>query len=72
MLTMPGPFDELEKEAETLEKRSKEEFTNKNFISAISLLEEAKEISTCYDQGWVRSPRSPQNMGQHENLALGT
>ncbi len=41
---MPGPFDELEKEAETLENRSKEEFNKKNFVSAISLLEEAKEM----------------------------
>ncbi len=41
---MPGPFDELEKEAEFLEKRSKEEFNQKNFTSTISLLEEAKEI----------------------------
>ncbi|MFX1420505.1 MAG: hypothetical protein ACFE9N_16505 [Promethearchaeota archaeon] len=41
---MPGPFDELEKEAESLENRSKEEFNKKNFVSAISLLEEAKEL----------------------------
>ena len=41
---MPGPFDELEKEAENLEKQSKEEFTKKNFVLAITLLEEAKEI----------------------------
>ena len=41
---MPGPYDELEKEAENLERQSKEEFKNKNFISAISLLEEAQEI----------------------------
>jgi len=41
---MPGPFDELEKEAENLEKQSKEEFTQKNYVLAISLLEEAKEI----------------------------
>jgi len=41
---MPGPFDELEKEAERLETQSKEEFRKKNFIMAISLLEEAKEI----------------------------
>jgi hypothetical protein len=41
---MPGPFDELEKEAETLENRSKEEFNKKNFVAAISLLEESKEI----------------------------
>lgn len=41
---MPGPFDELEKEAERLENQSKEEFNKKNFIIAISVLEEAKEI----------------------------
>ena len=41
---MPGPFDELEKEAESLETQSKEEFNRKNFIKAISLLVEAKEI----------------------------
>ena len=41
---MPGPFDELEKEAENLEKQSKEEFNKKNFVLAISKLEEAKEI----------------------------
>ena len=41
---MPGPFDELEKEAENLEKQSKEEFTQKNYVLAISLLEETKEI----------------------------
>ena len=41
---MPGPYDELEKEAENLERQSKEEFNKKNFILAISLLEEAKEI----------------------------
>jgi tetratricopeptide (TPR) repeat protein len=41
---MSGPFDELEKEAETLENRSKEEFIKKNFVAAISLLEEAKKI----------------------------
>lgn len=41
---MPGPFDEQEKEAENLEKQSKEEFTQKNYVLAISLLEEAKEI----------------------------
>jgi len=41
---MPGPFDELEKEAENLEKQSKEEFTKKNFVLAITLLEETKEI----------------------------
>jgi len=41
---MPGPFDELEKKAEELEKNSKEEFNNKKFTLAITLLEEAKEI----------------------------
>ncbi len=41
---MPGPFDELEKEAETLENRSKEEFNKKNFVAAISFLEEAVDI----------------------------
>ena len=41
---MPGPYDELEKEAENLERQSKEEFNKKGFILAISLLEEAKEI----------------------------
>ncbi len=41
---MPGPFDELEKEAERLEYQSKEEFNRKNFMVAISLLEEAKGI----------------------------
>ena len=41
---MPGPYDELEKEAESLEKQSKVEFNRKNFILAITLLEEAKEI----------------------------
>lgn len=41
---MPGPFDELEKSAETLEKQSKEEFNKKSFVLAITLLEEAKEI----------------------------
>ena len=41
---MPGPFDELEKEAENLEKQSKEEFTQKNYVLAITLLEEANEI----------------------------
>jgi hypothetical protein len=41
---MPGPYDELEKEAERLENQSKIEFKNKNFILAISLLEETKEI----------------------------
>ncbi len=44
IFTMPGPFDELEKEAETLEKQSKEEFDRKNFVLAISLLEEAAEL----------------------------
>lgn len=43
---MPGPFDELENEAEQLEKRSKEEFSKKNFNSAITYLEEAREIYT--------------------------
>jgi hypothetical protein len=41
---MPGPFDELEKEAERLEKQSKEEFAKKNFITAINLLEEAQKL----------------------------
>jgi hypothetical protein len=41
---MPGPYDELEKEAEKLEKQSKTEFGRKNFISAISLLEEARDL----------------------------
>lgn len=41
---MPGPFDELEKEAERLEKQSKEEFAKKNFVVAISFLEEALEL----------------------------
>ncbi len=41
---MPGPYDELEKEAEKLEKESKSEFGKKNFISAISLLEQAKNL----------------------------
>jgi hypothetical protein len=41
---MPGPFDELEKEAENLENRSKEEFDMRNFVSAISFLEEAMDI----------------------------
>jgi hypothetical protein len=41
---MPGPFDELEKEAERLEKQSKEEFAKKNLIAAISFLEEAQEL----------------------------
>lgn len=43
-MPMPGPFNEIEKEAENLEKQSKEEFNKKNFVIAISLLEEAKEI----------------------------
>ncbi|MCK4381106.1 MAG: hypothetical protein KAW51_08215 [Candidatus Lokiarchaeota archaeon] len=41
---MPGPYDELEKEAENLEKQSKEEFTKKKYVFSISLLEESKEI----------------------------
>lgn len=41
---MPGPYDELEKEAERLEKESKTEFGRKDFILAISLLEQAKNI----------------------------
>lgn len=41
---MSGPYDELEKEAERLEQKSKAEFAKKNFLSAISLLEEAKEL----------------------------
>ncbi|MDX1798812.1 MAG: hypothetical protein R3255_09200 [Candidatus Lokiarchaeia archaeon] len=41
---MPGPSDELEKDAESLERRSKEEFNTKNFVAAVSLLEKAKEI----------------------------
>jgi hypothetical protein len=41
---MPGPYDELEKEAEKLEKQSKTEFGKKNFISAISFLKEAKDL----------------------------
>jgi len=41
---MPGPYDELEKEAEKLERQSKTEFREKNFTSAIHLLEEAKDI----------------------------
>ena len=43
---MPGPFNDLEKEAENLERQSKEEFSKKNFILAISLLEEARDIYT--------------------------
>ena len=34
-------------------------------------MEEAQEIPARYDQGWVRSPRGPPNMGQHENLGFG-
>lgn len=41
---MPGPYDELEKKAETLEKQSKIEFGKKNFRSTIILLEETKAI----------------------------
>ncbi|MHA2035095.1 MAG: hypothetical protein ACW972_10185 [Promethearchaeota archaeon] len=41
---MPGPYDELEKEAEKLEKQSKAEFGKKDFVLAISLLEQAKDI----------------------------
>ncbi|MFX1570518.1 MAG: hypothetical protein ACFFCV_19440 [Promethearchaeota archaeon] len=40
----PGPYDAIEKEAEHLENQSKVEFDKKNFVAAISLLEEAKEI----------------------------
>ncbi len=43
---MPGPFDALEKEAESLENQSKDEFGRKNFVMAISLLEEAKDLYT--------------------------
>lgn len=51
---MPGPYDDLEKEAEKLEKQSKEEFTKKNFTLAISLLERAREIySTLGYQGKI-------------------
>ena len=51
---MPGPYDDLEKEAEKLEKQSKEEFTKKNFTLAISLLEGAREIySTLGYQGKI-------------------
>ncbi|MFW9901732.1 MAG: hypothetical protein ACFFDY_10670 [Candidatus Thorarchaeota archaeon] len=39
-----GPYDALEKEAERLENQSKDEFGKKNFVMAISFLEEAKEI----------------------------
>ena len=38
IFTMTGPFHQLEKEAETLEKQSKEEFNRKSFVLAISLL----------------------------------
>jgi len=41
---MPGPFDELEREAENLEKQSKGEFTKKNFVDAVKLLEKAQKI----------------------------
>ena len=41
---MPGPFDELEREAENLEKQSKGEFNRKNFVKAVNLLKEAQEI----------------------------
>ncbi|MFX1324982.1 MAG: hypothetical protein ACFE8N_08495 [Promethearchaeota archaeon] len=41
---MPGPYDELERVAENFEKQSKNEFNNKNFLAAISLLEEAKKV----------------------------
>lgn len=41
---MPRPYDELEEEAERLEKQSKNEFGKKNFISAIILLNEAKNL----------------------------
>jgi len=44
VFTMPGPYDELEKKAETLERQSKIEFGKKNFPSTISLLEETKAI----------------------------
>ena len=44
MNKVPGPYDELEKEAENLEKQSKDEFKNKDFVLAISLLEQAQEI----------------------------
>ena len=44
MNIVPGPYDELEKEAENLEKQSKDEFKNKDFVLAISLLEQAQEI----------------------------
>jgi hypothetical protein len=41
---MPGPYDELEKKAEALENQSKIEFSKKNFISTVSLLEQTKAI----------------------------
>jgi len=64
---MPGPYDELEKEAENLEKQSKDEFKNKNFVSAISLLEEAQEIySTLGFQGKTRMIN--QRIAQLKNL----
>ncbi|MFW9939805.1 MAG: hypothetical protein ACFFFT_02100 [Candidatus Thorarchaeota archaeon] len=64
---MPGPYDELEKEAENLERQSKEEFKNKNFISAISLLREAKEIySKLGFQGKIRM--ITQRIAQLKNL----
>ena len=64
---MPGPYDELEKEAENLERQSKEEFNNKNFISAISLLEETKEIySKLGFQGKIRM--ITQRIAQLKNL----
>jgi len=44
VLPMPGPYDELEKKAETLENQSKIEFQKKNFSSTVALLEEAKAI----------------------------
>ena len=44
VLTMPGPYDELEKKAETLERQSKIEFGKKDFSATISLLEETKAI----------------------------
>ncbi|MBA7693954.1 hypothetical protein ES703_102554 [subsurface metagenome] len=64
---MPGPYDELEKEAENLEKQSKDEFKNKNFVSAISLLEGAQEIySTLGFQGKIRMIN--QRIAQLKNL----
>ncbi len=41
---MPGPYDKLEKKAESLENQSKLEFNKKNYASVIYLLEEAKSI----------------------------